>query len=341
MSARNERSPYPIEVAAPRKLEIEEAVEALQVRVVGGTVNVVGTSEGSPARLEIGELHGPPLTVSWRDGTLFVGYDDLPWKGFLKFFERKGWNRSAVVTVTVPAAARVDVGVVGASAVVSGISGRTEVRGVTGDSTLVGLTGEVRADTVSGGVAAQAVTGDLRFHSVSGDLTVIDGAGGAVRADSVNGDMTLDLDPSAKGTDIALTTVSGEVAIRLPDPADATVEASTTSGTVSNAFGNLRVGGQWGAKRLTGTLGEGTGSLKVTTVSGGIALLRRPAFEPEAPGEDGPDGPEGPEGPEGAGTPGEGPEGGRAPDGGPDGPGAPGAPGGDAPNDQPAGKKVL
>ncbi|MFG2223573.1 DUF4097 domain-containing protein [Streptomyces sp. NPDC050161] len=298
--SRNERSRYPIQVDGPRTLEIEEPVGALNVRVYGGTVNVVGTSDGSPARLEVGELHGTPLTVSYEDGALTVAYEDLPWKGFLKLFDRKAWNRSAVISVTVPAATRVEVGVVGASAVVSGIAGRTDVRGVTGDSTLVGLTGEVRAETVSGNVEAQAVTGDLRFHSVSGDLTVIDGAGGAVHAGSVSGDMVLDLDPSAKGTDIQLTSVSGEVAIRLPDPADATVEANTTSGTVSNAFDSLRVGSQWGAKSITGALGAGTGTLKVTTVSGGLALLRRPSFDGPRPGATEAPGPYAAPGPRGA-----------------------------------------
>ncbi|WP_407287894.1 DUF4097 family beta strand repeat-containing protein [Streptomyces sp. BP-8] len=278
MSARTEWSQNPMQVAEPRTLEIAEPVDALSVRVVGGAVNVVGTSDGSPARLEVSELHGPPLTVSYDNGTLSIAYEDLPWKGFLKFLERKGWNRRAVVSVTVPSGTRVEVGVVGADAVVSGISARTDVRGVSGRSTLVGLSGEVRADTVSGKVEAQSLTGDLRFNSVSGDLTVIDGAGGGVHADSVSGDMVLDLDP-VKGADIRLTTVSGEVAIRLPDPADARVEANTTSGTVSNAFDDLRVSGQWGAKKITGSLGEGTGRLKVTTVSGGLALLRRPAFE--------------------------------------------------------------
>ncbi|MEU8785604.1 DUF4097 family beta strand repeat-containing protein [Streptomyces sp. NPDC048637] len=288
MSARSEWSQQPIQVAEPRTLEISDPLDALHVRVVGGTVNVVGTSDGSPTRVEISELHGPPLTISCEDGTLSIAYEDLPWKGFLKFLDRKGWNRSAVISVTVPAATRVEVGVVGAGAVLSGISGRTDVRGVSGDATLVGLTGRVRADTVSGNVEVQSVTGDLRFNSVSGDLTVIDGAGGAVRADSVSGDMVLDLDP-AQGADIALTTVSGEVAIRLPDPADAKVEANTASGTVSNAFDDLRVSGQWGAKKITGSLGAGTGTLKVTTVSGGLALLRRPAFEDEGhrPGDAG------------------------------------------------------
>jgi hypothetical protein len=271
-------------VAEPRKLTFDEPVSDLHVRIVNGTVNVVGTDEGS-ARLEISEIDGPPLVVTQQHGTLTVAYEDLPWKGFLKWLDRKGWRRSAVVSLAVPASTRVEVGVVGAAAVVSGISGPSLVRGVTGDTTLVSLSGSVRADTVSGNLEAQAVTGDLRFNSVSGDLTVVEGSGPSVRAESVSGSMIVDLDPDGP-TDVRLTNVSGEIAIRLPHPADADIEANTASGSISNAFDGLRVHGQWGAHKITGRLGAGTGKLRATTVSGSIALLRRPATEGEEEEED-------------------------------------------------------
>ncbi|GGT07335.1 DUF4097 family beta strand repeat-containing protein [Streptomyces atratus] len=265
-------------ITEPQKLTFEDPVTSLNVRIVGGTVNVVGTEEPT-ARLEVSAIEGPPLIVTQEGGALTVAYEGLPWNDFLKWFDRKGWHRSAVVSLAVPAGSAVEVGVVGAGAVVSGIRGRTDIRGVSGDTTLVGLAGPVRAETVSGSVEAQSVTGDLRFQTVAGDLTVVEGAGASVRADSVSGNMVLDLDPTGKPTDIRLATVSGEVAIRLPHPADATVEANTASGAVSNGFEDLRVSGQWGAKKITGTLGAGTGKLRATTVSGSIALLRRPPVE--------------------------------------------------------------
>ncbi|MFF7365899.1 DUF4097 family beta strand repeat-containing protein [Streptomyces sp. NPDC008125] len=267
-------------VAEPLKLAFAEQVTALKVRIVNGTVNVVG-SEEPEARLEVSALDGPPLIVTLEDGVLTVTYEDLAWKSFLKWLDRNGRSRSATVTLAVPASVSVEVGVVGAGAFVSGIRGRTDVRGVTGDTTLVGLTGEVRGETVSGGLEAQSVTGDLRFTSVAGDLTVVEGAGTSVRAESVSGDMVLDVDGSGAPADIRLATVSGAIAIRLPHPADARVEANTASGAVSNAFEDLRVSGQWGAKKITGTLGAGTGKLRATTVSGSIALLRRPPSEDE------------------------------------------------------------
>ncbi|WP_031505952.1 DUF4097 family beta strand repeat-containing protein [Streptomyces megasporus] len=272
MSGRSEWS-----VGEPRRLDVDEALHTLRVRVVNGTVNVVGTDEPT-TRLEVGALDGPPLTVTVEDGVLTVAYDDLPWKGFLGLFDRTGPRRRADVSLAVPAGVRVEIGVVGADAVVTGVEGRADVRGITGGVTLVGLTGPARVDTVSGNVEAQGVVGDLRFGSVSGDLTVVDGGGSSVRADTVDGDIVLDLDPVRKdrGTDVRLTSLAGEIAIRLPHPADTVVDANTAGGSVSCAFEDLRVSGQWGAKRITGTLGAGNGRLRASTVSGSIALLRRP-----------------------------------------------------------------
>ncbi|MFF9523529.1 hypothetical protein ACF1DV_16385 [Streptomyces achromogenes] len=269
-------------VTAPQKLTFDGPVRDLRVRVVNGTVNVVGTEEDE-ARLEVSELTGPPLVVTRNGSTLTVTYEDLPWKGFLKWLDRKGRHRSTVVSLAVPAGTRAEVGVVGAGAVVSGIRGPVVLRGVNGDTTLVGVSGPVRAETVSGNLEAQAVTGELTFHSVSGDLTVVAGSGPSVRAETVSGSMIVDLDPGGP-TDVGLTSVSGEIAIRLPHPVDAEVEANTTSGVVSNAFEGLRVHGQWGTHKITGRLGAGTGRLRATTVSGSIALLRRPPREEEHPG---------------------------------------------------------
>ncbi|MEU3753005.1 DUF4097 family beta strand repeat-containing protein [Streptomyces olivoreticuli] len=259
-------------LSTPRKVTFEEPVTALAVRIIGGTVNVVGDATG-PARLELSEIDGPPLTVTLDEGTLTVAYDDLPW---MKWLSRRIWGRTATVTLTVPTGTDVEVGVAGASAVVSNVTGRTAVTGVSGDVTLVGITGPVRAETVSGRLEAQGIGGDLHFKSVSGDLTLVESSGGMVRADSISGDVVVDLSPAAPGPSLALGTVSGDVAIRLPNTADAEVDANTTSGALSCGFEELHVSSQFGAKKITGRLGAGRGSLKVTSVSGAVALLRRP-----------------------------------------------------------------
>jgi hypothetical protein len=268
-------------VAEPEKFVFDERIDTLKVRIVNGAINVVGTDDDGPARVEITELEGPPLKVVLQDGTLSVGYDDMELKGFMKWWDRKGWERRAVVSLAVPQRTKVEVGVVGANAVVSGISGSTTVQGVSGDATLVGLRGPVKANTVGGNVEAQSLSGDLRFSTVSGNLTVVDGSSSEIKGDSVSGNMVLDLDPSTGGQ-VRLNTVSGEIALRIPEPGDAEVDVNTTSGKVFCAFDELRVSGNWGAKRITGTIGRGTARLKATTVSGSLALLRRPPLDDPA-----------------------------------------------------------
>ncbi|MGW0732909.1 DUF4097 family beta strand repeat-containing protein [Streptomyces sp. NPDC002851] len=275
------------QVAEPRTLTFERPPALVSVRVANGAVNVVGTDD-TTARLEISEVVGTPLTVTHEGATLTVAYDDLPWKGFLKWLAPKGWRRSAVVSLAVPAGTAVEVGVVSAHAVVSGITGRTSVKGVNGDTTLVGLSGDVRAETVSGSIETQGTAGELRFNTVSGGLTMLDTAGAAVRAESVSGPMVVDFAPRVPAADVRLHTVSGEIAVRLPDPVDTIVEADSASGRISSAFPELHSGrgGEWGTSwRLSGRLGEGTGLLHASTVSGSIALLRRPDDDDDAPAD--------------------------------------------------------
>ncbi|MCZ9347874.1 hypothetical protein NGM37_60365, partial [Streptomyces sp. TRM76130] len=85
-------------VTEPSRLTFDAPVTELHVRVVDGTVNVVGREKG-PARLEVSAMEGAPLIVEQRGGTLTVAYEDLPWKDFLQWLDRKARRRSAVVSL--------------------------------------------------------------------------------------------------------------------------------------------------------------------------------------------------------------------------------------------------
>ncbi|MFC5910838.1 DUF4097 family beta strand repeat-containing protein [Streptacidiphilus monticola] len=272
-------------VSTAEKISIDEPVRKLKIRMLAGAVNVVA-GEG-PARLEISEIEGPAVEVTLADGELVVGYPDLAWKEF-------GWKslsglvdkwrtkRRVVVSVVAPPEVDVEIGSASANTVVSGVRGPVKVNTASGDVTLVRVSGPIETNTVSGAVETHATSGPLKANTVSGALTVFAGGGGAVKANSVSGPMTVDLDRPLSG-DVELNNVSGEVAVRIPAPTDTRVQADTTSGDVSSSFDELTVGGMWGAKRITGTLGKGTNRLKITTVSGSVAVLRRPADE--EPGE--------------------------------------------------------
>jgi DUF4097 and DUF4098 domain-containing protein YvlB len=281
-------------VSEPESITLDEPVRSVHVRVVAGTLNVMA-AEG-PAKVEITQLKGEPLQVSMVDGVLTVSYPQLTWNDFglgpetrtmdairdgvkdlFSSLKRK-WRAHAVISLTVPADAEVRLGSVSADTTVSGVRADASVYAVSGSTTLVGLGGKTEVSAVSGQVDAESVGGELRVKTVSGDLTVLAGTATTLRANSVSGAVTLDL--AGAPTDVRANTISGDVAVRLPQAADIKVEAGSTSGRLTTAFDELRMTGTWGAKQLSGTIGDGTGSLEVTTVSGAVSVLGRPA-DPE------------------------------------------------------------
>src|SRR5579875_1993120 len=209
-------------------------VTGLRVRLIAGSVAVLATS-GRPS-LDVRNISGDPLTV----------------------------------TRTCP----VQLGVVSATAVMSGIGARAAVKSVSGGITLDGVTGEVDANTVSGAVEAQGLTGKLTCNTVSGDLTVADGWLERLDANAVSGDVTADLDLDPLGG-VHVTTVSGEVTLRLPADADARVSLHSMSGDVRSEFTELSRLSAPASRTVSGSLGAGSGHVSVTTMSGRVMLLRR------------------------------------------------------------------
>jgi hypothetical protein len=132
-------------IDSPRTIDLGE-VAALKVRVISGSVAILAT-EDEPS-LDVSSLAGQPLLVTHEAGILTITYEDLNWDGLLSWLRPQ--RHSADVTVTVPGGCRTQVGVVNASAIVSGISAHVSAKSVSGDITLDGVVGNVDAKTVSG-----------------------------------------------------------------------------------------------------------------------------------------------------------------------------------------------
>jgi hypothetical protein len=255
----------------PDKLTFDE-VQRVLVKTVEGMVSVVG-SDDRPT-LEVSELSGEPLRVRLEGGALTVDYE-RPWRPWpLSWLTGGTQRRKAVLTLAVPRDCRVELRVVSASLMVGGLAAPVEAHTVSGEITLAGLRGPVEAESVSGPVQASGVTGDLSASTVSGDLTVAEGGGGSVRAKTVSGAVTIDL--QAHGDrDINLTSVSGDLTVRLPETSDLQVKLQSTSGQVSSAFEQLARDRTPGRYTAWGRLGAGTGRLRAASTSGHVALLRR------------------------------------------------------------------
>jgi DUF4097 and DUF4098 domain-containing protein YvlB len=179
----------------------------------------------------------------------------------------------------VPADCPVTLNLVTANAIVTGITGRVSVKTASGDVTLDGVTGSIDANTGTGAVEAHGVGGRLTFNSVSGDLALARGELERLSAHTVSGRITTDVDLH-DGAGVQVRTVSGEVTMRLPRSASAKVSLVSVGGRIDAGFDGLGRDERPVGKSVTGTLGGGTASLTVNSVSGPITLLSRP--DPEA-----------------------------------------------------------
>jgi hypothetical protein len=269
-------------INSPRTLDLGN-VAALKVRVISGSVAILA-SEDEPS-LDVSSLAGQPLLVTHEAGILTVTYEDLQPGGLL------GWLRpqrhSADVTITVPGGCPTQLGVVNASAIVSGISAKVSAKSVSGDITLDGVTGSVDAKTVSGDLEARGIDGEIAFNSVSGDLTLAGGALGQLDARTVSGRVTADID-LRDGGGLRVSTVSGDVAVRLPACASARVNLRSTSGRLHSGFDGLSPSPGRKPAAMSATIGSGSANLSVTSMTGDVTLLARPepaAADQSAPGQ--------------------------------------------------------
>lgn len=165
------------------------------------------------------------------------------------------------------------------------------VKTVSGDCRLQSMTciGDIVLETSSGILEVpQATAESLKLSAVSGDMLLgditvnsleMDGSSsharvengtGATRVKTVSGDVEIGL----RSLDRALRveTSSGSVQIAFPDNADMKVDATSSSGMME---GSLNLSGESKKEHAwSGTLGNGTATVSITTVSGDVTLNR-------------------------------------------------------------------
>ncbi|HET7303308.1 MAG TPA: DUF4097 family beta strand repeat-containing protein [Segeticoccus sp.] len=266
------------EIDGPKVLDIgseHETVAALKVALVAGRLDVVTHDDSPAARLEVHEVQGRPLKVSWNGATLKVAHvkekDGSLWEG-LKAIGRNHNDLSARVSLSIPASATVKASTVSADALITGVRNDAKVNTVSGSLTLDDVVGNVDANTVSGEIECHDLHGDFKGNSVSGSLTVQASDLGDIKLNTVSGDITMDLsDGTAR---VNSNSVSGDVTIRIPSGGGYDVAAHTMSGHVvidGRSMPRATHGPQSG-----GTLHEGDGALRVkaNSVSGDVVVLR-------------------------------------------------------------------
>ncbi|WDZ89773.1 DUF4097 family beta strand repeat-containing protein [Nocardiopsis sp. HUAS JQ3] len=262
-----------------------DGIVALRVRIIGGHVNILPTDD--PVTFEVTDIVGEPLLVTQEAGILTIQYEDLTGQGLLDRLRPVQLNsyksvqhRRATVNLRLPKDCPVEVSTASAPIVAAGLSARSQLRTATGEITLDDVSGETEINTVSGSTAVREPHGNLKFNSVSGQLAVAGGRLSALSAKTVSGQLLVDTGVAPAGR-VRLTSVSGEIALRVPSETSATVELRTAAAPAKSDFGLDRRSAP-ARTVLSGRIGSGVDPASITTnsASGRTALLRR---APEAP----------------------------------------------------------
>lgn len=255
----------------PQILEVDD-VRALRVQLVAGRVDVVADPHATGVRIEVHAVRGRPLEVTLVDGELALGYSFTlgGWEAFLDKLRTFSDRDSVDVHVAVPPHVAIRLGTVSADALVAGLVEDVSVSTVSGRLATDSTRGALHAKTVSGELAVRAHDGDLRLTTVSGDVTA-SGALTRVTANTVSGDLTLDVRETHSA--VAVSSVSGDVTVRLPAGAGVRVETRAVSGrTVVD--GREHRGPSLGSSVTVEEPGSGPTVVSVTSVSGHVTVLR-------------------------------------------------------------------
>lgn len=259
-------------VDGPKVIDVE-GVRRLKVALLGGQVDVVGHDEPG-ARVEVHSVSGRDLRVRFEDGVLEVDHpqlrwDQWRWDDWLETLRSFTFTASADVSIMVPRAVALKLGVVGASALVSGLVTDASMSSVNGPLVIDGVRGDLQVNTVNGEITVRGHAGRVTAKTVSGDVTVA-GEIPSFVADSVSGEVLADLAGAADA--VKVNTVSGAVTLRLDADLAATYSMNTVGGRVQvddASISGLR--GRYTAQ--SGGPADRRVDVRINTVSGAVSVL--------------------------------------------------------------------
>jgi DUF4097 and DUF4098 domain-containing protein YvlB len=254
-------------VDGPKTIEID-GIRRLKVGLVAGHVDVIAHDE-PVVRVEVHSVSGKDLRITADGDGLEIDHAQLSWENWLDVFRNftPGAAR-ADVSILVPRETALKLGVVSATALVSGLRTGVDLSTVSGDLSTDDLVGPLQVNAVSGELTARNQEGRVAVHTVGGDVTVT-GAVTVFTSDGVSGDVFLDL--AGVPDSIKVNTVSGDVAARLGAEVATAYSVNSVGGRLQLDDASFRPRG-----KFTGKFGQLDGrwtDLRVNTVSGDVTVL--------------------------------------------------------------------
>jgi len=262
-----------IQPGETRVIDIE-TVRTLKIGLVGGQIDVIAHDEPG-ARIEVHGVTVKDLRIEVTGDSVEIDHAQLRWDNFLEVFRNFGaGGPKAEISLAVPRSVALTLGVVSASALVSGLHADAKLNTVSGDIIVDGLTGDLNVNAVSGDVQIRGLVGSLTANSVSGDVATT-GRVTRTTIDTVSGAMYVDA--AGNVHQINLNTVSGNATIRVDETLPANYVVRSVSGRVL-VDGVQRSGrGSGPTTNFTGTTGVLSGSfvdVRANSVSGDVTVLR-------------------------------------------------------------------
>ncbi|HET8795670.1 MAG TPA: DUF4097 family beta strand repeat-containing protein [Arthrobacter sp.] len=266
----------------PQTIDVDD-VTYVKASIVDGRVDILVHDEPT-TRVEISEVAGQPIEVTYQSGTLELKHQSSLGRGLgrlgIKGVLTGGFEEYAVVSIAVPEGTTASLHTVNGDGLVCGTP-ETSLDTVTGSVMADNTSGHLNVNTVSGEVIVRHHTGTLAAKSVSGEVTA-SGFVESTRVNSVSGDTSLDLLGTPK--DLVARTVSGDLTVRLSSEVGIDLAANSASGT---ATVNDRKFSRRGKTTHTepGT-SDRTCTIRTNSVSGSVSVFHHSGTGHRHPGEE-------------------------------------------------------
>jgi len=256
--------------------------------------------------VEISNISGKVEVTGWDQprvsvsGDIPSGVDDVEVKSEhgririnVKFPSFSFGSKGVDLRIRVPRGSEVDVTTVSADINSSGITGQQRLKAVSGairadiaqsDMEVKTVSGDVflrgegkpiglHVGTISGSIRLEHAAGDVEASTTSGEINMGLDTGRSVRMRTVSGDVAF-RGKLTKDADVDAQTVSGDLKMRADSEGGYEYDVTTFSGDIGNCFNAQaeKTSRHGPGERLSGSLGNGSGHVRLKTMSGDIEL---------------------------------------------------------------------
>jgi DUF4097 and DUF4098 domain-containing protein YvlB len=295
-----ERYTKTVRIGANGELDVSNIAGDITVTKGSGTdatVEVIKTARGRTVEDARNALQLVQVEINERSGRAEVR-TQYPNDDMMRRNNRRNINVSVDYNITTPASTHLTVKSISGSVKVTDIKGEVAAESVSGDVRIGGsgrvgtaksVSGNVEvSDTqIDGALSAGSISGDVVLRrltarridtsSISGEVTIEDVQCERIDAQSISGTVGFG-GPLARSGRYSLKSHSGEVRVAISGGSGFEVEASSFSGEVRSDLPITTRGTTNDRSRhriLSGTYGDGSAVLELTTFSGSILITKR------------------------------------------------------------------